>query len=43
MTVADLKTPAVLIERPRLLANIERMQEAATDAGVTLRPHAKTH
>ena len=43
MTLADLKTPAVLIERPRLHANIERMQEAATAAGVTLRPHAKTH
>ena len=43
VTIADLKTPAVLIERPRLQANIARMQAAADDAGVTLRPHAKTH
>ncbi len=33
----------MLIEQPRVQANIARMQEAASDAGVTLRPHAKTH
>ena len=43
MTVDDLRTPAVLIERPRLSANLARMQAAATAAGVRLRPHAKTH
>ena len=43
MTVDDLRTPAVLVERPRLAANIARMQSAAAAAGVTLRPHAKTH
>lgn len=43
MTLDDLRTPAVLVERPRLLANIRRMQAAASAAGVTLRPHAKTH
>ena len=43
VTIADLRTPAVLIEQPRLQANIRRMQEAALAAGVTLRPHAKTH
>ena len=43
VTIADLKTPAVLIERSRLQANIGRMQAAADDAGVALRPHAKTH
>ncbi len=43
VTLDDLKTPAVLVERPRLLANITRMQSAASAAGVTLRPHAKTH
>ncbi len=43
MTAHDLPTPAVLIERPRLLANLARMQSAATAAGVRLRPHAKTH
>ena len=43
VTLADLPTPAVLIERPRLDANIRRMQNAATAAGIALRPHAKTH
>jgi D-serine deaminase-like pyridoxal phosphate-dependent protein len=43
VTIADLKTPAVLIERPRLQANLGRMQQAAASAGVALRPHAKTH
>ncbi|MGE0814124.1 MAG: alanine racemase [Vicinamibacterales bacterium] len=43
MTLSELPTPAVIVERPRLLANITRMQAAATAAGVALRPHAKTH
>ena len=43
VTLDDLRTPAVLIERSRLLANIARMQAAANAAGVALRPHAKTH
>ena len=42
-TFAALRTPAVLIERPRLDRNIQRMQAAATAAGIRLRPHAKTH
>ena len=42
-TFAVLRTPAVLIERPRLDQNIRRMQAAATAAGIRLRPHAKTH
>jgi len=33
----------VLIERGRLDTNIRRMQAAAVAAGITLRPHAKTH
>ncbi len=33
----------MLVERPRLVANIRRMQRLADDAGVALRPHAKTH
>tara|TARA_B100000809_G_C15140172_1_gene532816 strand:- start:8430 stop:9554 length:1125 start_codon:yes stop_codon:yes gene_type:complete len=40
---ADLPTPAVLVDKPRLLINIEKMQRAATAAGILLRPHAKTH
>ena len=43
MTLSDLRTPAVLIERTRLATNIARMQAAATASGVALRPHAKTH
>lgn len=43
MTLHELRTPAVLIERPRLFANIDRMQAAATRRGIRLRPHAKTH
>jgi len=43
MDIADLPTPAVLVDKSRLLANIEKMQRAATAAGIRLRPHAKTH
>jgi D-serine deaminase-like pyridoxal phosphate-dependent protein len=43
VTLSELPTPAVIVELPRLLANITRMQAAATAAGVALRPHAKTH
>ncbi len=43
MTVRDLATPAVLIDRPRVFANIDRMQEAADKRGIRMRPHAKTH
>lgn len=43
MLVSDLPTPQVLVDRRRLLANIERVQRLADAAGVALRPHAKTH
>jgi len=43
VSVTDLATPAVLIDRARALRNIDRMQAAATAAGVRLRPHTKTH
>jgi D-serine deaminase-like pyridoxal phosphate-dependent protein len=43
MLVSDLPTPQVLIDRPRLIRNIERVQQLASGAGVRLRPHAKTH
>jgi D-serine deaminase-like pyridoxal phosphate-dependent protein len=39
----DLPTPQVLVDRSRLLANIDHMQAAADRHGVRLRPHAKTH
>lgn len=41
--VADLATPALLVDRARLTANLDAMQARADAAGVHLRPHAKTH
>ncbi len=41
--LADLPTPQVLIDRPRALANIARVQALASAGGMRLRPHAKTH
>ena len=41
--VNDLPTPQVLVERDRLLSNIDRIQRLADGAGLALRPHAKTH
>ena len=43
MTISDLRTPAVLIDKARALRNIDRMQAAADARGIRLRPHAKTH
>jgi D-serine deaminase-like pyridoxal phosphate-dependent protein len=43
MRITSLPTPQVLIDRGRLLANIDRMQAAASARGIALRPHAKTH
>ena len=43
MSVFDLPTPQVLIDRARVLANIDRAQRLATSGGMRLRPHAKTH
>ncbi len=39
---AGVATPALLLDRDRLIANIARMQARAADLGVTLRPHQKT-
>src|SRR5713101_5193865 len=41
--LSSLPTPQVLIDRSRLLANIKRAQQLASNAGLKLRPHAKTH
>jgi D-serine deaminase-like pyridoxal phosphate-dependent protein len=35
-------TPALVLDRSRLLANITRMDERAVELGVSLRPHLKT-
>lgn len=43
MQLSSLPTPQVLIDRRRLVANIDRVQSLASSAGLRLRPHAKTH
>ena len=43
MRLADIPTPAVLIESSRLERNLDRMQHAATANNLHLRPHSKTH
>lgn len=43
VTKHDLPTPALLLDLDRLEANVSRMARHAQDAGVALRPHAKTH
>ena len=43
MQLSEVPTPQVLIDRKRLVANIGRMQRAATDGSIALRPHTKTH
>jgi|SRR2546422_2914696 len=43
MQLADLPTPQVLIDRARVMRNIDAAQQLADAAGVALRPHAKTH
>lgn len=36
-------TPSLLVEEPRLLANIARAKKRCRELGVTYRPHVKTH
>ncbi|MFV1979694.1 MAG: alanine racemase [Rhodothermia bacterium] len=43
MLIRELPTPALLIEQARLESNLGRMQARASDHGVRLRPHVKTH
>jgi len=43
MLLSDLPTPQVLIDQARSRRNIDRAQQLASNAGVALRPHAKTH
>ncbi len=43
MILDELPTPCLLVERARLEKNLEVMQARATDQGVQLRPHIKTH
>ncbi len=41
-TLADIETPALLLERDVLARNLERMSARLRDLGVALRPHLKT-
>ena len=42
MQLTDLETPALVVDRPRLVRNIERMRRRLGELGVPLRPHVKT-
>lgn len=42
MNLHTLDTPALLLDRPRMAANITRMQSRIERLGCRLRPHAKT-
>jgi D-serine deaminase-like pyridoxal phosphate-dependent protein len=42
MNFSDISTPALLLDKDKLLANISRMQACADRLGVRLRPHLKT-
>lgn len=42
MHLADLETPALVVDRARLTRNIERMRGRLAGLGVPLRPHVKT-
>jgi D-serine deaminase-like pyridoxal phosphate-dependent protein len=39
----EVDTPALVVEGPKLLENVERMALRAREAGVGLWPHSKTH
>ena len=39
----DVQTPALLVDGPTLVGNIEEMAERVRLAGVGLWPHCKTH
>ena len=43
MKINDLKTPAFLVNLPKLKSNIHDMKERARNHDVFLRPHVKTH
>jgi D-serine deaminase-like pyridoxal phosphate-dependent protein len=43
MTLGELATPAVLIDKAKVVRNLDRMQAEANAHGIRLRPHSKTH
>ncbi|HEX8379863.1 MAG TPA: DSD1 family PLP-dependent enzyme, partial [Allosphingosinicella sp.] len=42
MRLMELQTPALVVDRARLVRNIERMRARLASLGVPLRPHVKT-
>lgn len=42
MLTTDLETPALVLDRPRLVRNVARMRARLATLGVPLRPHVKT-
>jgi D-serine deaminase-like pyridoxal phosphate-dependent protein len=42
MQLTDIETPALVVDRARLVHNIERMRDRLAGLGVPLRPHVKT-
>ena len=42
MKLSELQTPSLVLDRPRLAANIAAMSARMTEQGVNLRPHLKT-
>jgi D-serine deaminase-like pyridoxal phosphate-dependent protein len=42
MQLTDIETPALVVDRARLVRNIERMRARLAALGVPLRPHVKT-
>ncbi|HET9638626.1 MAG TPA: alanine racemase [Allosphingosinicella sp.] len=42
MQLTDIETPALVVDRARLVRNIERMRRRLAELGVPLRPHVKT-
>jgi 3-hydroxy-D-aspartate aldolase len=43
MPLDEVDTPSLLLDLDAFERNLRRMAEAAQDAGIALRPHAKTH
>ena len=41
--LSSLRTPAILIDKPIAVRNLDRMQTEANARGIRLRPHSKTH
>ncbi len=41
--ITELETPALLVDLPRMEANLDRAAEYARRHGIALRPHIKTH